>query len=87
MKNVFLLFAILFNLNAVILSSFHDHVHHSKFENCLILNYQNNAPEFKDIKIEIEKPKVIFEIIYIHQDILIISYNFTIPQIRSPPSI
>ncbi len=87
MKKIFILFVILINLNAIVLSSFHNHIHHSKFENCLILNYQNNAPELKDIKIEIEKPKVIFEILYIKQNILLISYNFTIPQIRSPPSI
>jgi len=88
LKKIFLIFLIILNLNAIITSSFHNHIHYSKFENCLILNYQNNSnAQISEIKIDFEKPKILFEL----------SFNFKqkyksqiipiYPNARSPPVI
>lgn len=88
MKKFLLIFLIILNLNALITSSFHNHVHKSKFESCLILNYQNNSnAQINEIKMDIQKPKILFEL----------SFNFKqkyksqiipiYPNARSPPII
>ncbi|MEO0224467.1 MAG: hypothetical protein ABIL76_05175 [candidate division WOR-3 bacterium] len=88
MKRILLIFLIILNLNALIISSFHNHIHKSKFENCLILNYQNNSNiEIKEFKIEFEKPKILFQLSFNFKQ----NYKSQIipiyPNARSPPII
>ncbi len=87
MRKLLLIFTIIFNINAIVLSSFHNHFHYSKFENCLVLNYQNNSPNFNSFEIKFEKPLKIFEILLSFKNEEFKSTYITELKIRSPPII
>jgi hypothetical protein len=88
LKRIFLIFLIILNLNALIISSFHNHFHKSKFENCLILNYQNNSnAQINEIKIDIQKPKILFELSFNFKQKYKSQIILIYPNARSPPII
>ncbi len=88
MKKIFLILLIVLNLNALIISSFHNHIHYSKFENCLILNFQNNSSaQINEIKIDIEKPKILFELSFNFKPKYKSQIILIYPNARSPPII
>lgn len=82
---IFLFIVLIFILNAIFISSFHNHIHHSILEECPILYYQNNPPKLESFSLKIEKPKVLYFVAIPIKIEKQESYNIISPNIRSPP--
>ncbi|MCS7244610.1 MAG: hypothetical protein N2504_00400 [candidate division WOR-3 bacterium] len=83
---IFSFLTLIFILNAIVISSFHNHIHHSILEECLILHYQNNPPKIEGFSLKIEKPRVLYIVSISMKTKKHETYSLIFPNIRSPPN-